>query len=107
MWQFSRERKNPSNDCKSVAGLCKQLWEAQPWGTLGTRQRHTGTISTRWLLPTSTMGIPTLTRSRPDTRPACLSRAGRFPGSLGLSWDVHGSTFSEGRILVLCVFTAS
>lgn len=80
---------------------------AQPWGTLGTRQWHTGTISTWWLLPTGTMGIPTLTRSRPDTQPACPSHAGGFPGSLGLSWDVHRSTFPAGGILVLCIFTTS
>ena len=26
VWPFSREHKNPSNDCKPVAGPCKQLW---------------------------------------------------------------------------------
>lgn len=85
VWQFSREHKNPSNDCKSVAGLCKQLWGAPSWGTLGAHQ----TVAhgdDRYTVASAHQhrGHPD-----PDRQPACPSRASGFPGSLGLSWDMH------------------
>lgn len=78
MWQFFREHTNPSNDCKSVVGVCKHLWGGQPWGTLGTSKWHVGSIWMQWLLPTRSgqaASMPQLCRCVPSITEAQLGCA--------------------------------